>query len=134
MIAYIYRRKRKVEGRLELQRTYRGRFRVQGDDLRDVSLDTPDKQVAQSRLRERIQEREWEVAGLTAPASERQAVAKATLVHLTDFLADLKVDAMRPFLTARASTTKNRKEAVIPLHPSLAQELRGAKGELTEDP
>jgi hypothetical protein len=60
-------------------------------------------------------------------------VAKATLVHLTDFLADLKVDAMRPFLTARASTTKNRKEAVIPLHPSLAQELRGAKGELTEE-
>jgi hypothetical protein len=46
MIAYTYRRKRKVEGRLELQRTYRSRFRVQGDDLRDVSLDTPEKQVA----------------------------------------------------------------------------------------
>lgn len=270
MIAYVYKPKRKVDGRVVVQRTYRGRFRVQGESgVRDVTLDTPDKQVAHTRLMTLIQEAEREQAGLTAPASERQAVAKATLAHLTDFLADLKVlgraneytrhvksrveklvadcgfrrlgdispdkfvawrgqqaglspktlneylnsvsaflnwlvnqhrlganplakvpkvdvrgrqkkrraltpaelprlmavttperrliyltaiytglrlgelqqlvwadlqlDAARPFLTARASTTKNRKEAVIPLHPSLAKELWEAKGKLTEE-
>jgi integrase len=37
---------------------------------------------------------------------------------------DLDLDAERPFLKARASTTKNRKEAVIGLHRDVVAELR----------
>jgi len=39
----------------------------------------------------------------------------------------MQLEAARPFLTARVSTTKNRKDAVTPLHPSLAAELREAQ-------
>jgi hypothetical protein len=37
---------------------------------------------------------------------------------------DVDLDAERPFLKARASTTKNRKEAVIGLHEDVVAELR----------
>ena len=264
MIAYVYKPKRRANGKVETQHTYRGRYRLQGEfSVSDVTLDTADKQVAHTRLMALIQDKEREQAGLTAPASERQAVAKATLAHLQEFLgdltvlgrtkeytrhvksrveklitecgfhklgeispdkfvawrsqqtglspktlneylnsvsaflnwmtlqnriarnplekvpkvdirgrqakrraitepelqrlltittpkrrliyltaiytglrlgelrqlvwADLQLDAARPFLSARASTTKNRKEAVIPLHPALAAELKPAR-------
>jgi len=39
---------------------------------------------------------------------------------------DIHLESDRPFIHARASTTKNSKDAVIPLHPELAEELRGA--------
>jgi site-specific recombinase XerC len=39
---------------------------------------------------------------------------------------DLHLDDARPYVAARASTTKNRKEEAIPLHPALAAELREA--------
>ncbi len=91
MIAYVYKPKRRTNGKVEIQRTYRGRYRLSGEfSVTDVTLDTPDKQVAQSKLMAIVAEKEREKAGLTAPASERQAVAKSTLTHLTDFLADLK--------------------------------------------
>lgn len=41
--------------------------------------------------------------------------------------ADIHLDVERPFIRARASTTKNSKEAVVPLHPELMEELRGIK-------
>ncbi len=91
MIAYVYKPKRRVGGKVEIQRTYRGRYRLDGEfSVTDVTLDTPDKQVAQTKLMAIVSGKEREKAGLTAPASERQAVAKATLAHLQDFLADLK--------------------------------------------
>jgi len=37
---------------------------------------------------------------------------------------DVDLDAERPFLKARASTTKNRKDAVIGLHQDVVAELR----------
>ena len=42
---------------------------------------------------------------------------------------DLHLDEDRPYVAARASTTKNRKEAVIPPHPALTAELRIATRE-----
>jgi len=38
--------------------------------------------------------------------------------------ADVRLEHKRPHIVARAATTKNRKEAVIPLHPRLAVELQ----------
>lgn len=40
---------------------------------------------------------------------------------------DIYLDAAAPFVRARASTTKNRKEAVLSLHPSLAAFLRSIR-------
>ncbi|SDS32025.1 tyrosine-type recombinase/integrase [Opitutus sp. GAS368] len=40
---------------------------------------------------------------------------------------DIYLDAAEPFVRARASTTKNRKEAVLPLHPDLAAMLRSMR-------
>lgn len=37
---------------------------------------------------------------------------------------DLHLDHERPHIIVRASTTKNRKEAVLPIHPQLIEELR----------
>ena len=78
MIAYVYKPKRRANGKVETQHTYRGRYRLQGEfSVSDVTLDTADKQVAHTRLMALIQDKEREKAGLTAPASERQAVAKS---------------------------------------------------------
>jgi len=91
MISYVYKpRRRTPGGKVEIQRTYRGRYRLNADtSVTDVTLDTADKQIAQARLAAIIQQKEREKAGLTAPASEIRAVAKSTLAHLNDFLADL---------------------------------------------
>ncbi len=40
---------------------------------------------------------------------------------------DIDLDAVIPFARARASTTKNRKEAVLPLHPELVAGLRALR-------
>ncbi|MGB0372974.1 MAG: tyrosine-type recombinase/integrase [Opitutales bacterium] len=40
---------------------------------------------------------------------------------------DLHLDGDRPHVRARASTTKNGKDALIPLHPELASELKAAQ-------
>jgi integrase len=40
---------------------------------------------------------------------------------------DIDLDAATPFVRARASTTKNRKEAVLPLHPELVAALRALR-------
>jgi len=47
--------------------------------------------------------------------------------------ADLHLNEAQPFVLARASTTKNRKEAFIPLHPRLAEELRFHRSKEAED-
>ncbi len=91
MIAYVYKPKRRKGGKLVIQRTYRGRFRLAGQfDIQDVPLDTTDKQAAHSKLLALVQNKEREKAGLTLPPQERDALAKTTLAHLDDFLADLK--------------------------------------------
>jgi len=43
--------------------------------------------------------------------------------------ADIHLDHERPHIIARAGTTKNRKEAMLPLHSQLAEELRKIKPE-----
>ncbi|WP_425503939.1 tyrosine-type recombinase/integrase [Cerasicoccus frondis] len=40
---------------------------------------------------------------------------------------DVHLDSDRPFLKVRSSTTKNKKEAIIPLHPKLAVALSAIK-------
>jgi integrase len=91
MICHIYKPKRRKGGKLVVQRTYRGRYRLAGEfGLHDVPLDTTDKQVAHARLLALVQEKEREQAGLLSPKLERESAGKPTLDHLEDFVADLK--------------------------------------------
>jgi integrase len=41
---------------------------------------------------------------------------------------DVKLDHEKPHIIARAATTKNRRQAIIPLHPELIPLLQASKG------
>ena len=56
-----------------------------GDKLRDVPLRTPDKQVAQQRLRKIIIEEQRERDGLVAPKHQRETAQRPLLEHVKAF-------------------------------------------------
>lgn len=91
MICYVFRHKRKAGGRVEISRTYSGRYKLQGEaKTTTVPLHTTDKQRARQKLLEIVQEREKELAGVRGSRSWREAAQSPLLAHLTDFLADLR--------------------------------------------
>ena len=82
MIAFLLRQK----GR----RTWRCRYRLVGETkIKEVSLHTADKQVAQQRLNELIREQEQEAAGIIPPKPLRAASMRELSEHLDEFVADL---------------------------------------------
>jgi len=90
MIAHIYKPRRNKDGKVIISRLYRGRYRLHGDPtIVDVALNASDKQVAERKLAEIINEREREKAGLIAPKLQRTSAQKPILSHLEDFVADL---------------------------------------------
>ena len=91
MIAYIYRPKRRREGKLVSGRIWRARLKLKGDPkTRDISLDCADKQTAEQKLRDTIRDQERESVGLLAPASQRETF-ESPLTELVDsYVADLK--------------------------------------------
>lgn len=92
MIAHIYKHKRKAGGKTVVSRTYRGRYRLDGDfAMTEVTLGTGDKQVAEKKLREIVKEKEQERAGIIAPRLQRTSAVKPLNEHLSDFLGDLKI-------------------------------------------
>lgn len=77
MICYVYKPKRRAaNGKVEIQRTYRGRYRLAGEfSLTEVTLDTSDKQAAKVKLMAIIQEKEREKAGLLPAKAECEAMS-----------------------------------------------------------
>jgi integrase len=72
-------------------RIYRGRYCLDGElKLKDVSLHTSDKQVAEQRLNEIIREEERERAGIIPPRALREGAQKELTKHLKEYIADLK--------------------------------------------
>jgi integrase len=67
------------------------KYRAQGDrgKEQDISLRTPDQQVAERRRSELLAEKEREAAGIIAPRPLRDAAQRPLLDHLHDLLADL---------------------------------------------
>src|SRR5271157_1576205 len=59
------------------------------DDARltQVSLGCTNRQVAEKKLRELMDEKEREAAGLIAPKAEREAANKPLKIHLEDWIA-----------------------------------------------
>jgi len=92
MIAHVFKPRRKnAAGKSIPARHYSGRYRLDGDyAIKEVALRTPDKQVAEQKLREIIREKEQERAGIIAPKLQRTSAERPLLDHLEDFLADLQ--------------------------------------------
>ena len=90
MIFQIEKRRFRKEGKLQETRCYYLRYRI-GDMPVDrwKSLGVTDKQVADKKAHEFIQERERENAGILEPKAVRDAAKKALGVHLDDYKADL---------------------------------------------
>jgi hypothetical protein len=67
-------------------RLYRGRYKLEaGEKLKDVPLRTPDKQVAEQRLRKIIVEEQRERDGLLAPKQQRETAQRPLLEHVTAY-------------------------------------------------
>ncbi len=63
-------------------RLYRGRYKFEaGEKIADVPLRTPDKQVAEQRLRRIVVEAQRERDGLIAPRREREAAQRPFVEH-----------------------------------------------------
>jgi integrase len=74
------------------ERIWRWRFRLVPSDgkIQDVSLGTSDKQVAEKKRSELLQEKEHERAGFIPPKAVRNAAQRKLAEHLQDFLGDLR--------------------------------------------
>ena len=91
MIAYIYRPKRRHDGKRVISRLYSAKIRVNGERrISQVSLGVSDKQVAQEKLRQMVQEREKELHGLIPAKAMRDAAQESLTKHLKDFIGDLR--------------------------------------------
>ena len=68
MQEHVFKRRRKVAGKIVSSRCYYGHYTVSGDSRqRTIALDTSDKQVAIAKLREIVQRAEREAAGVGVP-------------------------------------------------------------------
>ena len=91
MIACVYRPKRRINGKRIISRLYSAKIRVGGERrILQVPLHVSDKQVAQEKLRQLVQEREKELHGLIPAKTMRDAAQVSLTQHLNDFIADLK--------------------------------------------
>jgi integrase len=82
MMAFVFRTKRRVNGKVRPGRTYVGQYRLTGDlKPTRVPLGVSDKQVAEEKLRRIVREAEMEREGLIPPKEQRDA-AKSPLSEL----------------------------------------------------
>src|ERR1700737_1382058 len=89
MMAFVFRPKRRVNGKLHVSRTYTAQFRLAGHfKVRRVPLGVTDKQVAEEKLRQIIRDAEREVAGLSTPKACQEAASRKLKKHLEEFIAD----------------------------------------------
>ncbi|MFA9480468.1 tyrosine-type recombinase/integrase [Phycisphaerales bacterium AB-hyl4] len=87
MIMYVLRRKRKRNGRAVQDRTYTGRYRLEGQgQVQTVALGVTDKRVAAEKLKAIVNQAERERAGLVLPEREVSAAQRPLLDHLADFI------------------------------------------------
>ena len=82
MKCFVFKPKRRKNGKVTAARFYSGRYRLAGDDKpTDVPLQTVDKQVAKARLDRIVQDLEREHEGMIAPKSIRMGAQKPLIEH-----------------------------------------------------
>jgi hypothetical protein len=91
MTEYVFKPKRRKNGKSVDSRLYSGRYRLPGQTkTMTVALGISDKQAAEAKLRNLIRDLEREAAGIIAPKRMRDAANKSLRDHLVDYFADLK--------------------------------------------
>src|SRR5947207_2877062 len=87
MMPFVFRSKRRVNGKVRVSRTYTGQFRLAGDSKATrVSLGVSDKQVAEERLRRIVRKAEREREGLIAPKEQRDAAKQSVESYVQEFV------------------------------------------------
>ena len=90
MQEHVFKRKRRIGGKLVSSRCYYGHYTLPGDSRqRTILLKTTDKQVAQAELHKIVQTAEREAAGVGVPKHLLASAQKTLTAHMEDFLADL---------------------------------------------
>ena len=91
MIFKVEKRRFRKQGVIRLTRHYYLRYRL-GDMPVDrwKSLGVTDKQVAEKKAQDFLQEKEREAAGILEPKVIRDAAMKPLSAHLQEYLADLE--------------------------------------------
>lgn len=91
MIQTLYRPKRMRDGKRIVSRLYSARIRLDGEfRILNVPLGISDKQAAQEKLRGIVKEMEQEQQGLTPPKAMRDAAHTPLLMHVQEFIGDLR--------------------------------------------
>jgi hypothetical protein len=91
MILTVFRPKRIKNGKVQIARSYRGRYRLYGEKkITDIPLHTTDRRVAQQRIEQIVKEKQMEAVGLLAPRAVRLASQTRLERHLSDYVADLQ--------------------------------------------
>lgn len=91
MTKFVFRPKRRKDGKLITSRLFSGRFQVTGEvKVTTIPLNVSDKQVAKAMLDKIVKEREQEAIGIIAPRCQRDAAMRPLLSHVDDYLRDLR--------------------------------------------
>ncbi len=84
-MSFVFRPKRRVNGKVRVGRTYIGQFRLAGDlKPRRVPLGVSDKQVAKEKLSRIEREAEREREGLIPPKEHRDAAKQSVESHVEE--------------------------------------------------
>jgi integrase len=97
MIEYVFRSSRIVDGKRVFSRVFSGRYAFEkGARLVQVSLNTPDREVARKRLRAIVLEKQREAEGIIAPKAVRVAAGAEVAKLVDDYEADLRGRELDP--------------------------------------
>jgi integrase len=97
MIEYVFRPSRIVNGKRVLSRVFCGRYALEKDTRPvQVSLNTPDAQVARKRLREIVVEKQREAEGIVSPKAVRIAAGTQLARLVDDYETDLRGRELNP--------------------------------------
>ena len=87
MIAFVFKPRRQVRGKLRKARTFSGRYRLNGEiKVTTVALGVGDKQVAEEKLRKIVREVEREREGLSPSKGHREAVKRPLEKFVEEYL------------------------------------------------
>jgi len=106
MMQYVYKATRKdTDGKRIVARVYRGRYRLPGDRVRDVSLDVSDKQTAEKRLGRIVLQAQRESVGLGISKAETECLARPLVELVGEFVGNKetigKADKYTSLLSSR---------------------------------
>ena len=91
MIGYVYRPKRRRNGKVIFGRLYRARVRFPGEHkMRDIPLEVTEQRSAEQKLQQILKDHSQESVGLIAPQKMRDAAATPLAEHFPVFVQELK--------------------------------------------